>query len=159
MVSVGPYGVPGLDFFAGSILDRQEVAWVQQGEQAVVEHMVPDLMSWIDTFNTGEPPEGMTDWVHRMLVQTLQEALAPGPGGVVDDYRSWVQPWGFDIADVAAPTRIMIASEDETVPAAHGQWLADHIPGAQTVTVPGGHFGPRDKEEEQLIAWLASREA
>jgi hypothetical protein len=40
-----------------------------------------------------------------------------------------------------------------------GQWLADHVPGAQLVTVPGGRFGPRDKEEEQLIAWLASREA
>jgi hypothetical protein len=40
-----------------------------------------------------------------------------------------------------------------------GQWLADHVPGAQLVTVPGGHFGPRDKEEEQLIAWLVSREA
>jgi pimeloyl-ACP methyl ester carboxylesterase len=159
VVGLGPSGVPGLDFFAGmSAEDRQEWAWIQQGEQAVVEHMVPGLMSWLDALGTGEPPEGMTDWVRRMLVQTIREALAPGPGGVVDDYRSFVQPWGFDVADVAAPTRILVASEDKTA-LAHGQWLARHIPAAQLVTVPGGHLGPRDKEEEQLIAWLASREA
>ena len=49
----------------------------------------------------------------------------------------------------------MAAREDETS-VAHGQWLASHIPGAQLVIVPGGHLGPRDKEEELLIAWLAS---
>jgi pimeloyl-ACP methyl ester carboxylesterase len=159
VVGLGPYGVRGLDFFAGmSAADREEWAWVQQGEQALVEHMVPDLMSWLDTLDTEEPPEGMTDWVRRMLVQAFREALAPGPGGLVDDYRSFLQPWGFDVAEVAAPTRIMVASEDETS-LAHGQWLARHIPGAQLVIVPGGHLGPRDKEEELLIAWLASREA
>jgi pimeloyl-ACP methyl ester carboxylesterase len=159
VVSLGPYGVPGLDFFASmSAADRQEWAWIQQGEQALVEHMVPDLVSWIDTLDTEQPPEGMTDWVRRMLVQAFREAFAPGPGGFVDDFRSFVQPWGFDVAEVAAPTRIMVASEDKSS-LAHGQWLAGHIPGAQLVIVPGGHLGPRDKEEELLIAWLASRQA
>jgi len=115
--------------------------------------------SWLDALDTGEPSEGMTDWFRRILVQTIREALAPGPGGVVDDYRSFVQPWGFDVADVAAPTRVMVASEDETLPAAHRQRLARHTPAAQLVIVPGGHLGPHDTEEEQLIAWLASREA
>ena len=48
----------------------------------------------------------------------------------------------------------MVAREDQTS-IAHGQWLASHIPAAQIVTVPGGHLGPRDQEEELLIAWLA----
>jgi pimeloyl-ACP methyl ester carboxylesterase len=159
VVSLGPYAVPGLDFFAGmSAEDRHEFAWAEQGEQALVEHVVPGLMSWIDTLDTEKPPEGMTDWVRRMLLQAFREALAPGPGGFVDDFRTFLQPWGFDIAEVAAPTRIMVASEDETS-LAHGRWLARHIPGAQLVIAPGGHLGPRDKEEELLIAWLASRQA
>jgi hypothetical protein len=40
--------------------------------------MAPDLVSWIDTLDTEQPPEVMTDWVRRMLVQAFQEAFAPG---------------------------------------------------------------------------------
>ncbi len=157
VVSLAPYGVPGLDFFAGmSAADREEWTWAQQGDQAVAEHVVPGLTSWLDTLDTEQPPDGMTEWVRRMLVQAFREAFASGPGGCVDDYRCFLQPWGFDIAEVAAPTRIMVAREDETS-LAHGQWLASHVPGAQVVTVPGGHLGPRDREEELLIAWLSSR--
>jgi pimeloyl-ACP methyl ester carboxylesterase len=156
VVSLAPYGVPGLDFLAGmTAADREEWAWAEQGEPALTEHVVPGLMSWLDTLDTGPPPEGMTEWIHRMLVQAFREALAPGAGGFTDDYLGFLQPWGFDVAAVAAPTRIMAAREDETS-VAHGQWLASHIPGAQLVIVPGGHLGPRDKEEELLIAWLAS---
>ena len=52
----------------------------------------------------------------------------------------------------------MVASEDN-ITLVYGLWLAGHIPGAQLVTAPGGHLGQRDTEEEQLIAWLASRQA
>jgi pimeloyl-ACP methyl ester carboxylesterase len=128
VVSLAPYGVVGLDFFAGmSAEDRQEWAWAKQGEQALAEHVVPGLMSWLDTLDTGQPPEGMTDWGRRMLVQAFREALAPGPGGFADDYRSFLQPWGFDVAEVGAPTRIMVASQDETS-LAHGQWLTRKHP-------------------------------
>ena len=27
------------------------------------------------------------------------------------------------------------------------------LPDARLVHVPGGHFGPRDEEEEQLLVW------
>jgi pimeloyl-ACP methyl ester carboxylesterase len=159
VVSLGPYGVPGVDFFAGMpAADREEWAWAQQGEQALAEHAVPGLMSWIDTLDSEQPPEGMTEWVRRMLVEAFREALAPGPGGYVDDYRCFLQPWGFDVAGLAVPTRIMVAREDKT-PRVHGQWLASHIPSAQLVTVAGGHLGPRDQEEELLITWLTSRQA
>jgi pimeloyl-ACP methyl ester carboxylesterase len=58
VVGLGPYGVPGLDFFAGMpAADREEWAWVQQGEQARVEHVVPDLISWLDALGTEEPPK------------------------------------------------------------------------------------------------------
>jgi pimeloyl-ACP methyl ester carboxylesterase len=159
VVSLGPYGVPGLDFLADMpSADREEWAWAQQGEQALVEHVVPGLMSWLSTLDTGRPPEGMSEWVRHMLVQAFREALAPGPGGFVDDYRCFLQPWGFDVAEVVTPTRIMVAREDEAS-VAHGRWLASHIPDAQLVIVPGGHLGPRDKEEELLIAWLATEAA
>src|SRR5205823_9351871 len=34
------------------------------------------------------------------------EALRQGPQGVVDEYRIWAQPWGFDLADVKLPVHL-----------------------------------------------------
>ena len=53
---------------------------------------------------------------------------------------------------------MMVAREDET-PLAHDHWLASHIPGAQLVTVGGGHLGPRDKEEELMAVRGDTRRA
>jgi pimeloyl-ACP methyl ester carboxylesterase len=62
---------------------------------------------------------------------------------------------GFDVADVRCPARVMIASEDTSVPPAHGHWLAAHLPDAVAVVIEGGHLGPRGEPEELLLAWLA----
>ncbi len=86
VVSLGPYGVPGLDFFAGMSAEyRQEWAWIQQGEQALVEHMVPDLVSWIDTLDTEQPPEGMTQrsrciWSRPALLFVNGQVVVSGFG-------------------------------------------------------------------------------
>jgi pimeloyl-ACP methyl ester carboxylesterase len=53
---------------------------------------------------------------------------------------------------------VTIAREDTSVPPAHGRWLAAHLPNAQEVWVDGGHLGPRDEPEEQLLAWLAEHD-
>jgi pimeloyl-ACP methyl ester carboxylesterase len=100
--------------------------------------------------------DGVSDWDRGMLVAAIGEALVQGPGGLVDDLRTMVRPWGSDVGDIAVATRIMVARDDPGVPSSHGQWLVDHIAGAELVVVAGGHFGPRDEEEESLMAWLAS---
>ncbi|MBV9641651.1 MAG: alpha/beta fold hydrolase [Mycobacteriaceae bacterium] len=48
------------------------------------------------------------------------------------DSRSW-------IADIDVPTAVVIPRYDRLIPARHQQWLAGRIPGAQAVTVAGGH--------------------
>jgi pimeloyl-ACP methyl ester carboxylesterase len=50
---------------------------------------------------------------------------------------SFVRPSGFDITDIAVPTQIMVARDDEMIPATHGRWLADHIPRCRTRDRPG----------------------
>ena len=42
---------------------------------------------------------------------------------------------------VQVPTLVLAQSENAFVPAAMGQYLADHIPGARFVELPGGDFG------------------
>jgi pimeloyl-ACP methyl ester carboxylesterase len=41
-----------------------------------------------------------------------------------------VASWGFDVASITVPVAIWAAARDATVPYAHGEWLAAHIPGA-----------------------------
>jgi pimeloyl-ACP methyl ester carboxylesterase len=64
-------------------------------------------------------------------------------------------PWGFDVADVHCETTVLVARDDTSVPPAHGRWLVEHLPLAEELMADGGHFGPQDEEEEELLGWLA----
>ena len=51
------------------------------------------------------------------------------------------EPWGFDLSTITVPVRIWQGELDRLVPWAHGQWLAEHIPGAVFRLAEGhGHF-------------------
>jgi pimeloyl-ACP methyl ester carboxylesterase len=122
-------------------------------------HDAPDL----DVY-AGMPPEQVEEWravrSGEWLAGPYQEARdwgpGPGPYGLHDDAFAVQAPWGFDLGDVACPTKVMIARDDINVPPAHGEWLVAHLPTAQAWWVDGDHVGPRDEPEEQLLAWLAT---
>jgi pimeloyl-ACP methyl ester carboxylesterase len=102
------------------------------------------------------PADGESEWADRMFLEALDEAWAQGPGGIIDDYLALTRLWGFDVADVAVPTWIMVARDDEEIPVSHGRWLAGAIPGAAFVEMPGGHFDDQRDEEQSMMAWLAT---
>jgi len=157
VVGIGPYGVADLDFFAGMSPEEQQ-SWrlAEQGDEKLAARLIPDIAALAAALKAGVPMPGIGDWDRQMLIETMDEASAQGPSGTIDDLLALLHPWGFDVADIAVPTRLMAAREDLGVPIRHGQWLAGHITGAVLVQVPGGHFGPRDEEEESLMAWLAT---
>jgi len=59
----------------------------------------------------------------------MQEGYAPGIHGCLDDNLAQVLPWGFDLAQIAIPMLLLHGRRDKSVPFAHGEWLAAHIPG------------------------------
>jgi pimeloyl-ACP methyl ester carboxylesterase len=63
------------------------------------------------------------------------------PDAWIDDDLAFVRDWGFDLADIAVPAYIWQGSEDKMVPFHHGEWLAEHVPGAVAHLEQGeGHF-------------------
>ena len=68
----------------------------------------------------------------------------------------FVKPWGFDISEIRVPVEVRYGLTDVLVPAAHGEWLAAHVPNATVVTEAGkGHLSDLDKVVE-TTRWLVT---
>ena len=79
-----------------------------------------------------------------------------GPWGWVDDDLAHVKPWGFDVREITVPVEVRYGVKDVLVPAAHGRWLGEHVPGARVVAEEDeGHLGDPDQVVE-LIRWLVT---
>jgi pimeloyl-ACP methyl ester carboxylesterase len=153
IVAGAPYDAEGLDFFDG--MDEATRADWQATVAGGEDHLLEDYKAVLGSLDSFEAEPGdLPPEVHRMLVAAFRDGLAAGPGGYVDDNLAVVRPWGFGIGEVAAPTRVMLAGQDSTVPAAHGEWLVQQLPHGELVWVDGGHFGPRLEAEEHLLEWV-----
>ena len=152
VVVPGPATAPDLDFLAGMDEESQE-SWDKALRQdtAALEAEWDETVAW---FADGMPGIDVSDQVRTMLGETLDAAGSHGVGGFVDDLMSLVRDWDFRVEDVVAPTRIMLARDDTSVPAAHGDWLVRHLPNAELVWVDGDHFGPRAGPEMDLLRWV-----
>jgi pimeloyl-ACP methyl ester carboxylesterase len=152
VVGSAPFTTQDLDFFAGMDEEARD-GWERsrQGDDAALESEWNEIVEWTEA---GLPGVELTDEVKVMLSETVGEAGRQGSGGFVDDCLSEVRDWGFALEDIRAPTRIMLARDDTSVPAAHGEWLLRHVPSAELIWVDGGHFGPRDEPEMRLMAWV-----
>lgn len=90
--------------------------------------------------------------------EQLSLAIAEGLGntaGVVEEYRVFDAPWGFDPAAIRPPVSIWQGAEDQLVPPAWARRLADHIP-ASTLTIYDGegHLAALPHWDEILASLL-----
>ena len=80
----------------------------------------------------------------------------PGSRGSWDDCVAQLTPWGFDVAQISIPVLLLHGGEDQAVPFSHGQWLASHIPGAETWFFGDEGHGLRESHIEDVHAWLVN---
>jgi pimeloyl-ACP methyl ester carboxylesterase len=89
----------------------------------------------------------------RWLPSVLGEGAAHAHG-VVDEYRAFVAPWGFDPEDLSTSVRIYQGTADPLVPESWGRLLADRIPGASLTLFPAeGHFIALTRRSD-VFEWL-----
>ena len=169
-VSVAPFGERGLsrdEWLAG--MTRGNVAEFEAamaGEAQIRAVTEAERATMLDRVQAGDPNifgssydladadrEQMVRHQVRMAAQVL-ESLKDGVDGWVDDNLAFVKPWGFDVADIRVPVRLVYGREDTLVPGAHGDWLAAHVPGAVAEVSDHGHMGS-DDDVERHHAWLA----
>ncbi len=147
-----PVTARGLDYFADLTVEDREF-WRQVGERGE-EYLLAQFAEMAAWVRAGMTDLDVPDDDRAMLLEALGEAFRPGPWGFVDDFLAASTEWGFDLDDVLAPTRVMLARGDPSVPPSHADWLAQHLRNGQVDWVDGDHFGPRDNEEMELMQWV-----
>jgi pimeloyl-ACP methyl ester carboxylesterase len=72
---------------------------------------------------------------------TAVAACSSSTRGMVEEYRAWARPWGFDTADISVPTTFWQGTADRLVPRRWGEELARRTPSSRLVLRDGeGHF-------------------
>jgi pimeloyl-ACP methyl ester carboxylesterase len=170
IAGVGEYDAPDLDFLDGmgegnqeefgfALAGREPLAAFLETETAglkaataeqLAEAMGPHLSDVDAAALTGELAE--------FLFGGFMRGLGPGVDGWLDDDLAFVAPWGFDPAAIRVPVLVWQGREDLMVPAAHGRWLRERIPGADGGELAGeGHLTLFANRVGDVHAWLAER--
>jgi pimeloyl-ACP methyl ester carboxylesterase len=155
--SPAPWPAPGLDYFAGmSDGSAREMQAAIRGRAALGEVLASnefDPQSFIPA--DYEALEGNWSWFNGIVAA----ATANGLDGMIADDVSAMAPWGFDPAEISAPTLIMHGTADRMVPSSHGEWLATHCPMAELRLQSGeGHISVLNSAAGAL-AWLRQADA
>ena len=146
-----PYGARGLDWFAGMADPAALQAAVEgRGAREAFEDADHEGESAF-TDADEQALEGEWGW----FLEVVRPALAQGPAPMVDDDLALARPWGFDPATITAPTLFLHGGGDRMIPASHGAWLAERVPGGESMLLPDdGHVSVL-RSADRALAWLA----
>ncbi len=72
----------------------------------------------------------LNDALRRVFAESTAYGFVEGWRGFYDDDVAIFSPWGFDPTAITTPVDVFFGDFDLMVPAAHGRWLASHLPTA-----------------------------
>ena len=153
LAGVGEYGATDLDFLAGmGPENEEEFGEALKGEAAISAWMEKNALSYKEVTENEirEALGGLIGDADKKALEgpiadayatSVRKGLAVSFDGWIDDDIAFIQPWGFNLADIKVPVLIWQGDQDLMVPHAHSYWLEKHIPGSQLNFVPGhGHI-------------------
>jgi pimeloyl-ACP methyl ester carboxylesterase len=173
LAGVAPWEADGLDFLAGMGEDNlEEFALALRGEdalrpwladqardlrEATPAQIVDSLTSLLPQVDRDAILDPRGAGLGEDLAASFAEALRRDVDGWVDDDLAFTRDWGFDLAALGAPAFVWQGDADLMVPASHGAWLAQHVPGAAAHLLPGeGHVSITLGHAEQMLAELGA---
>ncbi len=169
-VGVAPYDAADLDWFAGMDPGNvEEFGWALAGEDTLttelgrraeetLERVDDDPAALLSDHDLSPSDRAVLEDAGALqnLRASTREAFASGVWGWVDDDLAFTIPWGFDVSELRVPVEVRYGAADVLTPAAHGQWLAAHIPdAATTVDQHSGHYSHPDASLDRLQALAA----
>jgi pimeloyl-ACP methyl ester carboxylesterase len=170
LAGVAPYPADGLDWLEGMGQDNlDEFAATLEGRGPLERY----LREQADAMLAAEP-EALADTLRSLLsppdaailtgevAEFLYEATRIGIGerldGWIDDDFVFLEPWGFELDDIRTPVQLWHGAQDRFVPLAHGQWLAERIPGVEAhLSEQDGHLTIQLERIGEVHAWLLER--
>ncbi|HSG16918.1 MAG TPA: alpha/beta hydrolase [Anaerolineae bacterium] len=159
---MGPSEAPGA---------REGGAWTYPGKPSLIRRLlliltVRGLRSAPDRFET-QMLEMVSEPDRRLMVdrpelvtltlESLQEALRSGIGGIHHEAGLYTRPWGFQLQDIDAEVHLWHGEQDNNVPVSVGRYVAGALPNCSaTILADEGHFSIlRDQVPEILKVLLA----
>jgi pimeloyl-ACP methyl ester carboxylesterase len=164
---VAPWEAPGLDYFTGMGQDNVDGielyladpdAAREKGREIWTETMAVtagQLTESLKTLLSDVDAAVLTGEFADYLVRCMQDGLGPGEQGWWDDGVAHMEPWGFELSSIRTPVKVWHGREDHFVPFQHGQWLAEHIPGAESsLSETDGHLTLLVDRVNEVHDWL-----
>jgi pimeloyl-ACP methyl ester carboxylesterase len=165
--SVAPREAPGLDYFTGMGQDNVDDIQLyladadasrkkgrQQWEESMAVTAGQLTESW-ETLLSDVDAAVLTGEFADYIVRCIQDGLAPSEQGWWDDGVAHMAPWGFELGSIRVPVKVWHGREDRFVPFQHGEWLAEHVPGAEScLSETDGHLTLLVDRFKEVHDWL-----
>jgi pimeloyl-ACP methyl ester carboxylesterase len=165
--SVAPWNAPGLDYLAGMGQDNVDgielylsdpEAARAKGREIWEQDMAvtaDELTEAWKTLLSDVDAAALTGQFAEYIVRCLRDGLAPGEQGWWDDGVAHMAPWGFELESIRVPVKVWHGRQDRFVPFQHGQWLAEHVPGAEaSLSDTDGHLTLLVDRFTEVHEWL-----
>lgn len=173
VVGAAPFDTPGLQWTGGMDPENvEEFAWAGQGEQVLHRELTRIAEEDLARLKADPAQAFSPDWhlaeadreilartdVQQVFHEATQEAYRTGVWGWVDDDLAFLKPWGFEVGEIAVPVTIRFGRQDVLVPAAHGEWLGQNVPGADVaVDEEAGHLVSPELQLERMVLLAQGR--
>jgi pimeloyl-ACP methyl ester carboxylesterase len=167
LAGVAPYPAEGLDWLDGMGQDNlDEFAAALAGR----ETLEPFLRRQADAMLAAEP-EKIADALRSLLsppdvavltgefaeylAESTRRAIGQRLDGWIEDDFVFVNSWGFELDEIRVPVQLLHGGQDRFVPIAHGEWLAERIPGVDAyLSAEDGHLTIQLGRIGDVHAWL-----
>jgi pimeloyl-ACP methyl ester carboxylesterase len=168
-VGIVPFDTEGFDFFEGMDPNNvQEIEWALAGEEVLARELEREATEMIERVAADPSKVIGDDWDlseadraelarperHDVIRESVTESFANGVWGWVDDDLCFVTPWGFEIAEIRIPARVVYGESDVLVPRQHGEWLARSVPGVEVVIEEAKGHIPDPELVVERYSWL-----